>query len=164
MAVVDYFIVQQGDLPHVLSMEVISCGDLIDQQGWVQLISDTCRPLDHNLLRISVELSCIVCEGLHDRNLGSKNFSCENRQKVRRKVGWEYMKSDTAKKLLPFMLEEFEGKSDVENKQLEVNALCSDLSSLILSEANRSVKSLGKNALVHPLRNTGTQSCRCGGN
>ena len=93
-AVVDYHLTRISDLDSVQSMEVVSCVDLVGTNQWQYLLKDRCRLPDHNLLTMKVETSAVVTRRLLDQNLGSKEA---HRQKVRCKVGEEYMESDVAK-------------------------------------------------------------------
>ena len=100
-SVVDYCVMRECDMDCVKSMEVQSCIELIAKHDWQYLLTDECHAPDHNQLSISLELSMMLREKVVDLNLGAVNYK---NKKVFRKVGDEYMKSESVKRLIPDML------------------------------------------------------------
>ena len=137
-AVVDYHITRDSDLDTVVSMEVISCVDLVNKNKLEYLLSERCHILDHNLMQMVVERSATVSEKLYDKSLGAVNIK---RQKVQRKTGSGYMESDIALKLLPEMLHELSNNSIV---QSEIDDKYNKLLKLITEEAERLTAHLKK--------------------
>ena len=82
---------------------------------------------------MTVETSMLVRELCQDRNLGVIN---SKRQKVIRKVGTEYMKTDTALRTLSTLLEDF-GKAN--NGQEDVNVRYQNFTNFVLKEAELSI-------------------------
>ena len=135
-AVVDYCITRVNELSHIVYMEVVSCLELVDQQGYQSLVSDNCRLPDHNMLAIKVELNLMLREQLKCRNLGRKSAE---RVKTLCKFGVNYMKSETATRLLPLMLNQMENRINCQNN---LNTLYKDVVDLILNEARSSMANL----------------------
>ena len=137
-AVVDYHLCRQTDLSNVTSMAVKSCIELVAEYNLQHLLTDKCHLPDQSLLVMEVETSLCVMEQLCNRNLGSVNVQ---QTKIRRKVGDSYMETDVAQRLLGEMLEELSSKHST---QAEVNMTYNNLTTLVLSEAEKSVETLRK--------------------
>ena len=79
---------------------------MIDQENLQYLISDVSRPPDHSVLSVVIETSAAVRERVWGNTLGSKSVG--RKGKLIRRVGEQYMRSDTAQKMLPVMLNNFD--------------------------------------------------------
>ena len=80
------------------------------------MLTDSSHLPDHNLLTVDIELAAVVHERLYenrDRNLGSNN-----NQKIFRKVGEQYMKSNTAIRVLPELMKHID---NIESNQKELD-------------------------------------------
>ena len=134
LAVVDYHITRKDDINAILEMSVISCIELAARLQVERLISNNSRLPDHNMSCMTMETLVPVLELSQDRNLGAKNVQC---QKVYRKVGHEYMKSETAIRMLHTLIENFES---VDGQQQEINVCYNECTHFILTEAELSLK------------------------
>ena len=138
-AVVDYHIIRQNELNTVKRMEVKSCVQLVNDNNWEGLLGTNCHIPDHSLLPTQVELASATIEHInHDRNLGSQSV---RRQKIYRKVGENYMHSETVKKVLPQMIQELEKNKLI---QEDIDNYYQKLTALLLDEVERSQKQKGK--------------------
>ena len=102
-SVIDYHIARVTDLNSVIKMSVISCMELVDANKINYLINDNSKLPDHNLLTMEIELLCVLRDCLTDLNIRAKN---QSRNAIYRKVGDNYMKSDTAERMLPLLLQD----------------------------------------------------------
>ena len=136
-AVVDYHLTRQCDLNTVKTMRVLSVRELVYKHKLEHLISDASRLPDHSLLSMNIELSNILQEQLlmGGNTLGSKNYS--NKNKIYRKVGDSYMKSELAKRLLPQLLCEMDDRSKC---QESIDRCCEQLTDLLLDKCSRGRK------------------------
>ena len=136
-SVVDYFICRQSDLNMVKNMEVVDIVSLIDDNHWEGLVSDVCRPPDHNLLTATVEWS----EGVRNNFCGS-TLGCKSvkRKHVLRKVDDSYMCSELADRMIPQLLLDL---STTRQQQSDIDSCYDKLASFILSEAESASKPPG---------------------
>ena len=94
---------------------------------------NNCRAPNHSLITINVELSAGLVEGVCGNTLGSREV---NRTRVIRKVGENYMESETALRLLPTMLEQLKDSIQV---QSDMDNCYDDFVKFLSDEAERSV-------------------------
>ena len=132
-SVVDYYVCRQIDLDAIKSLRVESCTHLINQNNWMHLIQEHHSIPDHNLLSMTVEMSSTIQEGMQHVNIGYKSYQ---KKKVYRKVGDDYMNSETAVRLIPDRLEEI---GNLTSCQQEIDDMYLHLTELILSEAELSL-------------------------
>ena len=72
-AVVDYFVVRQSDLSHIIDFTVISCLEVANKRKWGEMLNNKCHLPDHNMVVVTIELSSVIREQLLSKNLGGKD-------------------------------------------------------------------------------------------
>ena len=136
-AVVDYFITRQCDLGSIQQIKVTPSLEMIHTLNCQGLLGEKCSVPDHSLISLLIETSTVVKEQLHGNTLGSR---CLNWRRVNRKIGAQYMNSDTAMRLLPMLIENLENQS---GNQDSLNGCYNMLTEFLLQEADSVPKKAG---------------------
>ena len=134
-AVVDYHLTRQTDLNSVTEFKVLNTLDAIEKLNLHSTIREGNRPPDHGLLSMTIELSSILTDEIRQggNTLGSKNY--RQRGQIWRTVDKQYMASDTAKRMLPILIENL---LDMQAEQSSLNETYDELVNFVLEEAERS--------------------------